>query len=93
MICAFAVGSCLYGCLGIFGILKICPKKYRGTGLEGRYRRFEGIAFLILGTLWLAGILLIEALSAGQIALLALPAVAFALIGDFRYRLLLKKEQ
>lgn len=89
MIFYFSLACIIYACLGLFGIQHI-PKEYRGTALEKPYKRFSGIAFLILGIAWLLGDILVEELSVAQILLLALPAVVISVIGDIHYRCLLK---
>lgn len=89
MVFCFGVGSCIYGALALLGVAKV-HKKWRGTGLEKRYKRFTGIAFLILGIAWLLGDILVKELSVAQILLLALPAFVISVIGDIHYRRLLK---
>lgn len=89
MIFCFASACVIYGCLGLFGIQNI-PKRYRGTALEKPYKRFSAISLLILGIPWLLGDLLVEELSVVDLLLLALPAIVLSVIGDIRYRRLLK---
>ncbi len=50
---SFAVFFIIYGLAGlIFQIQKI-PDKYRGKSWVSRYARIKGLAWLILGVLWL----------------------------------------
>lgn len=87
----FGFISCVYGVLALLGIGK-CPKKCRGTRLKKRYQHCTGMAFLILGIAWLIGYVLIPALSPLLLLLLALPAVAFSVAGDFKYGRLSKQK-
>lgn len=85
----------LYGCLGLLGI-QVIPDKYRRTEHERVYKRFRGLGWLLLGVPWILvwAVLRNVDVPTGQMAAIllicAMPSLVFSLVGEGKYRRLLK---
>ena len=82
----------IYGLLGvIFGIQINVPRKFRNTEHEKPYKRFMGLAYLLMGVSWFVVWLMVDNMIIAPekwpvILAICIVPVIFAIIVDRRFR-------